>query len=86
MSQEGDLISSINYILGANNEDLGDWMIEYYLKHGVIETYAKLISQIVLSNASKIYPRLQLLLSRILESLTNADKLSRGYTDLTKLN
>lgn len=36
MGQHGDLISSINYILGANNEELGDWMIEYYLKNGVV--------------------------------------------------
>lgn len=58
MIQYGDIISSINYILGANNEQLGDWMIDYYLKNGVIDNYCKLLSQILLSNASKIYPRL----------------------------
>lgn len=66
MAQYGDLISSINYILGANNEELGDWMIDYYLKNGVVESHCKLISQILLSNASKIYPRLQILLSKLL--------------------
>lgn len=69
MDQYGDLVSSINYILGANNEELGDWMIEYFLKNGNKESHARLISQILLSNASKIYPRLQTIQTSILSKL-----------------
>lgn len=86
MAQHGGLISSINYILGANNEELGDWMIDYYLRNGVIESYSKLVSQIILSNASKIYPRLQILLNRLLENISEVVKLGNTLDSISKFS
>lgn len=69
MDQYGDLVSSINYIMAANNEELGDWMIEYFLANGIKEGHAKLISQILLCNASKTYDRLQTIQKSILRQI-----------------
>lgn len=69
MDQYGDLVSSINYIMAANNEELGDWMIEYFLTNGIKDGHAKLISQILLCNASKTYDRLQTILKSVLKQI-----------------
>lgn len=86
MDQYGDLVSSINYILGANNEELGDWMIEYFLKYGSKESHARLISQILLSNARKIYPRLQTAQNSILRTLDEISSLGSAPEAIIKLN
>jgi hypothetical protein len=50
-------------------------MIEYFLKNGSKESHARLISQILLSNASKIYPRLQTAQASILKALDDISAL-----------
>ena len=86
MDPYSDMVSSINYILGANNEELGDWMIEYFLKNGIKESHARLISQILLSNASKIYPRLETVQASILKKLSEISQLGGKAEGIIKLN
>lgn len=61
-------------------------MIDYYLKNGIIESHSKLVSQIILSNASKIYPRLQILLNRLLENISEVVKLGNTLDSISKFS
>lgn len=61
-------------------------MIDYYLKNVVVESHSKLVSQIILSNASKIYPRLQILLNRLLENISEVVKLGNTLDSISKFS
>jgi|JI6StandDraft_1071083.scaffolds.fasta_scaffold77313_2 hypothetical protein len=61
-------------------------MIEYFLKYGSKESHARLISQILLSNARKIYPRLQTAQSSILHTLDEISSLGSAPEAIIKLN
>lgn len=61
-------------------------MIEYFLKNGIKEAHAKLISQIMLCNASKIYPRLQTTQNSILRKIKEIRELGSVPEGVIKLN
>jgi hypothetical protein len=62
-----DIVPNIVYSLGASNEELGDWIISKFLSEGTGDIQAKLLNQIVMSSSSRIYHRLDIFLTHLMD-------------------
>ena len=66
MNKYPAIVPNILFILGSNNEEMGDWIINNLLSEGQGEIQAKIINQIMTSSEDKIYHRLSIFLENIL--------------------
>ena len=74
MNKYPAIVPNILFILGSNNEEMGDWIINELLSEGQGEIQAKIINQIMTSSEDKIYYRLSLFLANILKKLSTMAK------------
>ena len=67
MTNYPNVVPNIVYSLGSSNEELGDWIISKFLSEGTGDIQAKLLNQIVMSSSSRIYIRLDIFLTHLMD-------------------
>ena len=69
MKNYPSIVPNIVFVLGANNEELGDWLIDKFLTEGQGDIHASIINQIIANSEEKINLRLGIFLKNILSKI-----------------
>ena len=69
MNIYSNIVPSILFSLGANNYEMGDWLMNKFLSDGDGEIQAKLVNQIITSTPEKIYDRINIFQKNIMEKV-----------------
>lgn len=63
------IVPQILNIIGSNNEEFGDWIIQTFLEEGEGDIQAKIINKIITSTPEKIHKRLNIFLKYIFRKI-----------------